>query len=696
MDAKRSLHAFPPAVMAPPTFPRLTRFLKSIFAPATTIFCFSVLLTFIFILYQPTPGPGALQRLGWQSWDAIVDRPVTADHVNVETPPTGGDASGAISIPGTPSTSPGVDWWNVTNPTTGQYDPVSLPLDVWDPLMPHDTGLSEIAATNCWIAPGGWPWATVDVCAPWSTNELDTTRGKWVLVDENLKMQGYGSLNLYYRRTRRLDIPLINEVRVVPDGQTPYGDGSSTGWSRVKVPVSPRGPRMFLWYKAEKTLQQMSEPDLKNIITEIDVIFGDDEPWYGFEKIEPPVAQGQKLSASVYITIRRGVKPPPRAPPLHFSHEGKFKVLQVADLHFSVTAGVCRDTPISPCPSSDNLTSSLIGKIIDTEKPDMVVFTGDQLNGQGTSWDSKTVLAKFAKSVTERGIPWAAIFGNHDDEDGESREYQAKWMQEMPYSLVQTGPKDIHGVGNYVLKVWSADASKTHLLTLYFLDSGSYSKGWLDIGGLIHGTEYDWIHQDQIDWFLEESARISAIERPFTPDGTKDLGELWKRQSFDQVTPTTRRLAKPNALMFFHIPLEEAYAAADVDSRTGKPLDVGNHDIEGPGNAKKQAGFFHKGILSAMETDHRAGGDAKEVKVVANGHCHLTDNCRRVNGVWMCFGGGGSYSGYGKVGFDRRFRIYDISDYGETIRTYKRTEHDEIIDEMVLVGSGAPPPYRSA
>ena len=88
----------------------------------------------------------------------------------------------------------------------------------------------------------------------------------------------------------------------------------------------------------------------------------------------------------------------------------------------------------------------------------MVVFTGDQLNGQGTSWDSKSVLAKFAKSVTERGIPWAAIFGNHDDEDGETKQYQAKWMQGMPYSLVQTGPKDIHGVGNYVLKVWSADA----------------------------------------------------------------------------------------------------------------------------------------------------------------------------------------------------------------------------------------------
>lgn len=49
-----------------------------------------------------------------------------------------------------------------------------------------------------------------------------------------------------------------------------------------------------------------------------------------------------------------------------------------------------------------------------------------------------------------------------------------------------------------------------------------------------------------------------------------------------------------------------------------------------------------------------------------------------------------SYSGYGKIGFDRRFRVYDVSDYGETIRTYKRTEHDEIVDEMVLAGHGAP------
>ena len=142
---------------------------------------------------------------------------------------------------------------------------------------------------------------------------------------------------------------------------------------------------------------------------------------------------------------------------MHFSQDGKFRILQVADLHFSVTEGICRDTILSPCKGSDNLTSTLLAKVLDAEKPDLVVFTGDQLNGQGTSWDAKTVLAKFAKVVTQRQIPWAAVFGNHDDEDGDFKVDQLRYMRGLPYSLVEAGPSDIDGVGNYVLKVKSAD-----------------------------------------------------------------------------------------------------------------------------------------------------------------------------------------------------------------------------------------------
>ena len=49
-------------------------------------------------------------------------------------------------------------------------------------------------------------------------------------------------------------------------------------------------------------------------------------------------------------------------------------------------------------------------------------------------------------------------------------------------------------------------------------------------------------------------ASINAIERPFRPDTVKDLDNVWRRQN-DQILPTSRKLAKPNALMFFHIPL---------------------------------------------------------------------------------------------------------------------------------------------
>ena len=141
---------------------------------------------------------------------------------------------------------------------------------------------------------------------------------------------------------------------------------------------------------------------------------------------------------------------------------------------------------------------------------------------------------------------------------------------------------------------------------------------------------------------------INPIERPFTPDDTKDLVAVWKRQGVDQITPNTRRLAKPNAIMFFHMPLyasfppplrlfvtlthcsglrilsQESYSKADVDPTTGKPLDVGISDLERKGSANGNDGFFDKALMSALESNHRARGVYREVKVVANGHSHGT------------------------------------------------------------------------
>lgn len=224
---------------------------------------------------------------------------------------------------------------------------------------------------------------------------------------------------------------------------------------------------LFLWYQLGKTSAQMSADERKNIITEIDVHFGDDIPWYGFEKLQPPTLISDGHTQDTFMTFRRGVKLPPKAPDLHFSHEGKFKILQVADLHYSVSLGHCRDVDW-PCEHSDNLTNTLLGHVMDEEKPDLVVFTGDQLNGQSTSWDPKSVLAKFARAAMERKTPWAAVFGNHDSELGLSRAGQMELMKGLPYNLVSRGPQDIHGVGNYLQKVYSADAYVFDLFNAHF------------------------------------------------------------------------------------------------------------------------------------------------------------------------------------------------------------------------------------
>lgn len=49
----------------------------------------------------------------------------------------------------------------------------------------------------------------------------------------------------------------------------------------------------------------------------------------------------------------------------------------------------------------------------------------------------------------------AVIFGEHDDGNDLSREELLQVMKRMPYSLIERGPMDVPGVGNYALKIYS-------------------------------------------------------------------------------------------------------------------------------------------------------------------------------------------------------------------------------------------------
>jgi hypothetical protein len=81
----------------------------------------------------------------------------------------------------------------------------------------------------------------------------------------------------------------------------------------VKAPLSlrdgvVRAPPLFLWYHKNKTLQDISDDERQSLVTELDVIYGDGDTWYGFERLAPPTTEKSARSENVSITIRRGVK----------------------------------------------------------------------------------------------------------------------------------------------------------------------------------------------------------------------------------------------------------------------------------------------------------------------------------------------------------------------------------------------------
>lgn len=215
-----------------------------------------------------------------------------------------------------------------------------------------------------------------------------------------------------------------------------------------------------------------------------------------------------------------------KKPSLRFREDGKLKILQITDTHLD-SADV-----------KDNAeTYETLRAVIEQEKPDVMVLTGDII------WHySFAPWKEFADFIDSYHTPWCLVMGNHDHESGEPAEI-FKFLETYPYFVGSRGPEDIDGEGNYVLPVTAHDGDKPAAL-LYCFDS--HCSSFDNTYGL-----YDWIHDNQIQWYRHQSASFTAA------NGGKPLP----------------------ALAFFHIPLEEhAYAIKDkfmVGGPIFDPEDIG-------------------------------------------------------------------------------------------------------------------------
>lgn len=91
-----------------------------------------------------------------------------------------------------------------------------------------------------------------------------------------------------------------------------------------------------------------------------------------------------------------------------------------------------------------------------------------------------------------------------------SRSLQMELIEKLPYSLSKAGPADIDGVGNYYVEVLARGSSGHSAITVYLLDSHSYSPNERKFKG------YDWIKQNQIDWFRKTAQSLKRSHKEYT------------------------------------------------------------------------------------------------------------------------------------------------------------------------------------
>ena len=290
-------------------------------------------------------------------------------------------------------------------------------------------------------------------------------------------------------------------------------------------------------------------------------------------------------------------------PKLQFC-DGQFKIMQLTDLHW---------VEADDYQSFNDSTYHLIKTMIEAEKPDLVIITGDVMVG----WNVKKGWEKLAALFAEKKLPFAVTMGNHDEESDMNNPQILSLLQTFPYQLTYDAEPGLSGSGNCALPIWSSDGKKEKWL-LYLFDSHNNTVN------RSYGY-YNWIKQDQIAWYRRTGDSYASRLGTYLP-----------------------------SLAFFHIPLQEYNAAQWGCTEYGE----------------KQESICCSNINSGL---FAAFIEQKDVIGVFTGHDHNNDFLIDVDGnIALAYGRKTGYaSAYHEV-LERGVRIIQLHEEEAGFDTYVR------------------------
>ncbi|MBO5841941.1 MAG: metallophosphoesterase [Clostridia bacterium] len=131
-------------------------------------------------------------------------------------------------------------------------------------------------------------------------------------------------------------------------------------------------------------------------------------------------------------------------------------ILQLTDTQI-IDASQCR-TPdrlgssqkeIWGADKKDALCYDYLREIITETKPDLILLTGDIVYGEFD--DNGSVFLEFVAFMESFGIPWAPVFGNHDNEIAMGVDWQCEQFINAEHCLFVQ--RELHGNGNYTVGI---------------------------------------------------------------------------------------------------------------------------------------------------------------------------------------------------------------------------------------------------
>lgn len=167
-----------------------------------------------------------------------------------------------------------------------------------------------------------------------------------------------------------------------------------------------------------------------------------------------------------------------------------FTILQLTDIHWSSASPVGDES----FGSEAYIRKVVAEAVAHAGHVDLIEVTGDTF-----MLTDKRAVRQFIDMMTDLGIPYAMVWGNHDRESTYNPNWISKQFLSAPHSLyLEVDHDDVHERGNYVINLENPDGSVAW--QIINLDSGaSYREGAGDLG-----LTYDYIRDDQFAWMSAE------------------------------------------------------------------------------------------------------------------------------------------------------------------------------------------------